>query len=227
MAFRDKSELSSYPLTLTHGERRPSIFVAFAVKTVAEAALTVPDRHAQIEVKIDGRTIWNGIALRRWQCGEGLLNLCTFLVGTHAGVSLEQEVVALTIDNKGGIVTSHHDKTSILMITFRGKAHLGCGCESRSCRFLQEQVGHLPKGAEVLWQVIGIETVGAIGRRHTVKLVVVGMPLPLEAQLPVVELVGLLGVARRRNGGNGGWGGLWLAVRGVGLAVIAHDGPAR
>ena len=105
---------------------------------------------------------------------------------------------------------------------------LGGQTELRGCReavggnFLQEHIGHQP-------HIVGFRSVGqlpreqaemAVGGRHAVVLVVVGLPLPLQSKARLIELIALHGIGHRHGGGR-----LRLAIGEHGLALLSHHGP--
>ena len=90
-AFGHKTELGTYPLSLTHGEDCTCLMETLAIGTIAIATLTVLNRHTQIEVEMDGRAIGNGIALRRLKGDKGLTLFYFTLISPHTGVALKQD----------------------------------------------------------------------------------------------------------------------------------------
>ena len=96
-------------------------------------------------------------------------------------MTLQKEIVALAQHDDYGVVSSHHYESCILLVFLGGKAELGGGGEAGSRWFLQEQVGNVPEAAEVLWQIHGEESKGAICSGLSEELLVVSMPLPLQS----------------------------------------------
>src|SRR5574344_609187 len=190
--FGYKSKLGTNPFAFTHLEFIAYLLITFTIATKSKSKFgAFLYNKSQIDVLINS---WIVLYLVM-RCGIQLSK--HFDIFRGIGISLvtsdllELELITYPLHNQCTVSSTHHDDASIIAILFGCHFYVSRSCKCISRSLLQQQIGRFPQVDEILAQLMVIHTEESIRSGLTEVLLVVGMPLPLQAQFSGIELITL------------------------------------